>query len=76
MSGIFRLVAETATCLGSGIFGLAYVLMDGNGGKILKYITFSSIGAGVVYSIIQRQRQKKVNEKNLIVITGCDSGLG
>lgn len=76
MSGIFRLVAETATCFGTGFLGLGYILIQGNGGKIAKYVTLSSIGAGIVYTIIQRHRQKAVNEQNLIVITGCDSGLG
>lgn len=70
------MIAETATCLGSGLFGLSYLLYHGNGGKIAKYIAFSSAGAGVVYTLIQRNRQKAVNERNLILITGCDSGLG
>lgn len=76
MFGVYQLVAETAICLGTGILGLTYVLTDGNGGKILKYITFSSIGAGILCTILQRKRQKHVDEKNLILITGCDSGLG
>lgn len=76
MYSIVRLVAETATCFGSGVLGLSYVLVNGSGGKIFKYITFSSIGAGIVYSLIQRNRQKTVNERNVILITGCDSGLG
>lgn len=75
MTSIARLVSETATCLGTGILGLSYVLIKGNGIKIMKYLTFSSIGAGVLYSLIQRNRQKQVNDK-LILITGCDSGLG
>lgn len=76
MANIARLVSEAATCLGSGVFGLSYVLIHGNGMKILKYITFSSIATGVLYSLIQRNRQKTVNERNVILITGCDSGLG
>lgn len=76
MSAIFRLVAETATCLGTGFLGLGYILKQGNGGKVFKYVALSSVGAGIVYTIIQRHRQKTVNERNLIVITGCDSGLG
>lgn len=76
MASIARLVSEIATCLGTGVLGLSYVLINGNGIKIMKYITFSSIGAGVLYSIIQRNRQKTVNERNVILITGCDSGLG
>lgn len=76
MTSIARLVSETATCLGTGILGLSYVLIKGNGIKIMKYLTFSSIGAGVLYSLIQRNRQKTVHERNVILITGCDSGLG
>lgn len=76
MSGIFRIVAETATCFGTGFLGLGYILIQGNSWKIAKYVTLSTIGAGIVYTIIQRNRQKRVGERNLIVITGCDSGLG
>lgn len=76
MSGLMRLVAETATCLGSGFFGLSYVLLDGNGVKIIKYISFTAIGATILYTVVQRKRQKIVNERDIILITGCDSGLG
>lgn len=76
MSIIASLFAEAATCLGSGIFGLSYVLIKGNGCRIIKYLTFSSIGAGIVYSVIQRNRLKTVDGRNVILITGCDSGLG
>lgn len=76
MTSIARLLSETATCLGTGIFGLSYVLIKGNGIKIMKYLTFASAGAGVLYSMIQRNRQKIVNDRNVILITGCDSGLG
>lgn len=76
MCDIVRLVQETATCFGSGIFGLGYILKNGNGSKISKYLTFSTIGAGIMYAVIQRHRKKSVNEHNVILITGCDSGLG
>lgn len=76
MASIARLVSEAATCLGSGVLGLGYVLIKGNGMKIFKYIAFSSVATGVLYSLIQRNRQKTVNERNVILITGCDSGLG
>lgn len=76
MACIARILSETATCLGTGVFGLSYMLIKGNGIKIMKYITFASAGAGVLYSLIQRNRQKTVNDRNVILITGCDSGLG
>lgn len=76
MSGVIRLVQEVATCFGSGVLGLSYMLIDGNGSKIFKYITLSSIGAGIMYSLIQRHHKKTVNDRNVILITGCDSGLG
>lgn len=76
MSCVARLLAETATCFGSGPLGLSYVLCDGNFVKITKYLGFTAIGAAVLYAIVQRKRQKKVDAQNLILITGCDSGLG
>lgn len=76
MTTIARLLSETATCLGTGVLGLSYVLIKGNGIRIMKYSTFASAGVGILYSMIQRNRQKTVNPRNVIVITGCDSGLG
>ncbi|XP_031637542.1 D-beta-hydroxybutyrate dehydrogenase, mitochondrial [Contarinia nasturtii] len=76
MSSIIRLIYESVICFGSGILGFGYVLLDGNRSKILKYITFSWISAAVLCSLIQRNRQKTLSERNVILITGCDSGLG
>lgn len=67
---------ELATCFGSGVLGMGYVLINGNTHNVLKYLTLSSIGAGFMYSLVQRNRKKTVNENNVILITGCDSGLG
>ncbi|XP_055324349.1 D-beta-hydroxybutyrate dehydrogenase, mitochondrial isoform X2 [Sitodiplosis mosellana] len=76
MYGVIRLMHEAATCFGSGILGLGYMLINENGSRIFKYFSFSSIGAGIMYFLIQRNRKKTVNERNVILITGCDSGLG
>lgn len=76
MSCLVRLVSEAATCLGSGVLGLGYILCDGSYLKLSKFVGLSTIGAAVLYSTIQRNRQKEVNERNMILITGCDSGLG
>lgn len=76
MAGFAQLLCESASCFGSGVFGLKYILLNGSGMKILKYVTFSTIGAGLVFSLIQRNRQKPINARNVILITGCDSGLG
>lgn len=76
MSCVLRLITETVTCLGSGPLGLSYLLCDGNYVKIVKYIGFTAIGASALYFLVQRKRQKKVDARNMILITGCDSGLG
>lgn len=76
MACIVRLLCESVNCLGSGVLGLGFILLNGNGSKICQYITFSTIGAGLVVSLIRRNRQKTVNERNVVLITGCDSGLG
>lgn len=76
MSSLIQLITETATCIGTGIFGLTYILLEGDSYKITKYVLLTGIGTAIAISLIKEKRQRKVNEQNVIFITGCDSGLG
>lgn len=76
MACVVRLLCDSITCLGSGVLGFSYILLNGNGTKICQYVTLSTIGAGLVISLIRRNLQRTVNERNVVLITGCDSGLG
>lgn len=76
MSSLIRLITETVTCVGTGIFGLTYVLLEGNSYKISKFVLLSGIGTAIGISFLRQKRQREVNERNVIFITGCDSGLG
>lgn len=44
--------------------------------KCLRYIGYTATGAGILFQILKRKSKLQVNEKNVALITGCDSGLG
>lgn len=41
-----------------------------------KFLSFSAIGGITTYYLMNPRRKQVVSGKNLIVTTGCDSGLG
>lgn len=44
--------------------------------SFVKFISFSAIGGFTTYWLMNPRQKKVLSEKNLIVATGCDSGLG
>ena len=76
MAVLIRCLNEAAVCFGSGVFGFTSVLFKSNTRQFVKYVGFSAIGAGIVVGFIKSKPQKKLSDGNLVVITGCDSGLG
>lgn len=76
MLPILRWTNESITCIGAGIFGLTSVLRNGNLRSVTKYVGFSAIGAGLFLRFIRKPAKKIVNPKQVVLITGCDSGLG
>lgn len=41
-----------------------------------KFISFSTLGAVTTYYLMNPRQKVPVNENNVVVTTGCDSGLG
>lgn len=77
MSAIYRILHNAI--YGGGLWCLTRNhsgTINDNTIRILKGVAYSAIGTGLLYSTFRRQRKKTVNERNVILITGCDSGLG
>lgn len=67
-------------CLISVVVSLAlkfqiriFIKMDINR---IKYIGLAALAGGGIISLLNHKSTKTVNENDLVVITGCDSGLG
>lgn len=44
--------------------------------SFVKFVSFSAIGAATTYFLMNPRQKLPVNSSNLVVATGCDSGLG
>lgn len=76
MLSMLRVATEGVTCFGSGVLGLTTVVMKGNIGNISRYVGFTAVSAGIFYTIIRQKSKRAVSNKSVVLITGCDSGLG
>lgn len=76
MLPILRWANESVTFFGTGLYGFTYACLNGNARGISKYVSLTAVGAGLFYSIIREKSKKSMNAKNVVLITGCDSGLG
>lgn len=61
---------------GSGFEGVAPKMIIENYKKYLQYAGYTVVGATALLAAIKLRQKKMVNSKNVIIITGCDSGLG
>lgn len=52
---------------------LSYI---GNISGFMRFSMFSAFGGLTCYYLLNARTRKKVTEKDLIIVTGCDSGLG
>lgn len=43
---------------------------------LMKFVSFSALGGITSYYLMNPRERRLMNSKNLIVATGCDSGLG
>lgn len=73
---IFNIINESLICLGTGVFGFISVLVNGKTTQYLEYLGLSLVGAGFLIKFLSEKPKATVNYKNVILITGCDSGLG
>lgn len=74
---LLRECNESWVCVGSGIFGMASVLSSGNVRHIVQYTAYTAAGAGTMLALLTRFRtRRRVDRTNVVVVTGCDSGLG
>lgn len=67
---------ESVVCLGTGIFGFTSTLFSGRPNVFYQFLLFSTLGTAAVITFLNFRDFKDVNENNIILISGCDSGLG
>ena len=67
---------ESIFYVGTGIFGLAAVICRGSMKDLIKYVGITTITAGTILLFLREKSMKQVGRKNVVFITGCDSGLG
>lgn len=48
----------------------------GDFSAFVKFLSFSAIGGATTYYLMNPREKKPVSSKNLVIATGCDSGLG
>lgn len=48
----------------------------GDFGSFLKFVSFSTLGGATTYYLMNQRSRRSVNAREVIVTTGCDSGLG
>lgn len=76
LSAAFQMCNQSLVCIGSGIFGLVSVLLSGSPKNYLRYVGYTTVGAVAIIGVLNRRQKRTVNEEHVVVVTGCDSGLG
>lgn len=73
----FEILNETFTGLSSGLLGLTVLIMsDWSDKKLIPTVLLGTITIGCIY-YVYNDKETLINvEDKLIVITGCDTGLG
>lgn len=54
------------------------ILQRGGLGDVLKYVGLTTVAAGSLLLLLEnRERRKRTfSERSVVIVTGCDSGLG
>jgi hypothetical protein len=71
-----QIINESIFYVGTGIFGLAAVICRGSMRDMIKYVGITSLTIGSILFLIRERNLKQVGRRNVVFITGCDSGLG
>lgn len=67
---------EIFVCLGSGICGCVAVMLSGSPTQYLQFAGYTAVGIGALLATLNFRQKRHVGPSNVVIITGCDSGLG
>ncbi|EDS36085.1 estradiol 17-beta-dehydrogenase 2 [Culex quinquefasciatus] len=72
------LLTESLFLVGTGAFGMMSVLQRGSGADLVKYAGLMTVSTATLLLLLgSRERRKlRFTERSIVVVTGCDSGLG
>lgn len=73
---LVQICNESLVCIGSGIFGLVSVLLSGGPKDYVRYVGYTTAGTIALFGILSRRQRRTVDSQHVVVVTGCDSGLG
>ena len=73
---LLKKTLQTYTLLGLSVPGWALILFRNRTNPYSKLVMITSAISMAFYWGLYRRERLKSNEKNVIIITGCDSGLG
>jgi protein-S-isoprenylcysteine O-methyltransferase Ste14 len=73
---VFELINESLVCLGSGVFGVFNMITRGSLPEVLTYAGITTATAALILYYINARELRKVDANKIVLITGCDSGLG
>ncbi|XP_050315712.1 D-beta-hydroxybutyrate dehydrogenase, mitochondrial [Anthonomus grandis grandis] len=74
----FEILNELYTAVGAGVLGMLVLIQHGfRSHQTLKCLSVVGLTSASLVYVFSREKQKIVaNKKKVVVITGCDSGLG
>lgn len=61
---------------GCGVIGLISVASKGSFANFVEYVGMASIGTGILMTKAYKEQKLTLSKKDVVVVTGCDSGLG
>lgn len=72
----FEICNELYTAIGAGVLGMVVLIQHGfKSHQTIKNLTVVGLTAASLIFVFSRERERiSINKKNVIIITGCDSG--